>query len=320
MKKFKILLPILAIATAVATTIFILKPTKSDNTNINASQIIKHKNEYYYVLGEKPASIYKTDGTSTTKLHTFNENFSGSSILIIDDWIYFSDKYENTSLGLFRMKTNGKKLELVCKNKPSGSLRFYNGYFYIGNEYKMKKNDTEFTQFYDKESATGYTINYVDNKIFFFEIENGINGIFKMSTDGENKEKIFDGRADYMTIDNEWIYFQDQEEFQKHGLYKMKKDGSEVQKLLGDKVWTITVDNEWIYCDSHTDGIDGLYKVKTDGSEYHLLKEREALYDYIYIIDDWIYYAEQDESDEIIRRMKLDGSEDQIFTEIEKLQ
>lgn len=320
MKKIKILLPILLVG-VFATTVGIFFTNNTNTELITSANIIKYENEFYYILGDSPSTIYKTDGVNTTKLHTLNEKMSGSSILIVDDWIYFSDVYENTSnssLGLFRMKINGKNLELICNDKPSGSLRFYNGYFYIGNEYKMKKNDNIFTQFYDKESASGYTINYTNDEIFFYDSENNADGIFKMSIDGENKQKIFEGRADYMTIDNEWIYFQNQEEFRKHGLYKMKKDGSEVQKLLGDNVWEITVDNEWIYCDSSTDGIEGLYKVKTDGSEYHLLKERESLYDYIYIIDDWIYYAEQDESDEIIRRMKLDGSEDQIFVEIEK--
>lgn len=270
----------------------------------------------YYSLGN---SIYKLESNKTTPeiIYTCNKRFTSiSSFAIKNGWIYFRD-YNDTSASFEFKKmnlTNQDEVITICQNMPAGTIRVYNGCIYINNDYKLdEESENKLIKFYDKEAASGYTVNYINNEIYFFDSEKDVNGIFKMTIEGENKQKIFDGRADYMIVDEEWIYFQNYEDVN-NGLYRMKKDGSDVQKLIGEQVHHMNKLGDWIYCNLKINDIEGIYKIKSDGSEYQLLKECEGV-PYINIIEEWLYYSDDENT---IRKMKLDGSEDQVFAQIEE--
>lgn len=272
----------------------------------------------YYALGR---SIYKLEKNQTTPeiIYTCNKKLTSlRNFVIKENYIYLSDYNDSSEcFSLYKIKLNTPEdIFLIYEYPPNGMLRVYNNEIYLSNEYKFdEKSENNFIQFYDKNTASGFTVNYVNDEIFFFDEENNENGIFKMTINGENKEKIFDGRADYMIVDEEWIYFQNQED-PHNSLYRMKKDGSNIQKLIGEQVHHMNKIGDWLYCSLKINDISGIYKIKTDGSEYQLLKECNGV-SYINIIDEWLYYPDEDDN---IRKMKLDGSEDQIFAEIEKQQ
>ncbi len=291
--------------------------TNTDNGNaVNGRGIAESDGCLFFSLGN---GIYKCkeDGSMIEKIYQFSDRLSGGGFLIDNEWIYFEDIAEGSdTVDLFRMNISDYSIEYICES-PSGSSRIYNNYMYFGNEYKMDLNTLSPIQIFDKSVASGYTVNIVDDYIFFYDVYNGNEGLYKMTLDGQNVSQIYAGRADYMLVDGDWIYFQNQNEH--HDLYKMRTDGGEIQPLPGEDIRHINSDEEWLYCDAYIDYVTGIYRIKKDGSEYQLLVECEGRTQQICIINDWIYYSFIKDDDEIWRRMKLDGTNNEIFMSIDDI-
>ncbi len=291
--------------------------TNTDNGNaVNGNGVVESNGWLFFTLGN---GIYKCkeDGSMIEKIYQFSDRIGGSGFLIDSEWIYFKDIAEGSdTVDLFRMNISDYSVEYICES-PSGTSRIYNNDMYFGNEYKMDLNTLSPVQIFDKSIASGYTVNIVDDYIYFYDIYNRNEGIYKMTLDGQNVTQLYAGRADYMLVDGDWIYFQNQNE--NHDLYRMRTDGSEIQPLLGEDIRHMNSDEEWIYCDAYIDRVTGIYRIKKDGSEYQLLVECEGRTQNIYIINDWIYYSFIKDDDEIWRRMKLDGTNNEIFMSIDDI-
>lgn len=259
--------------------------------------------------------IYKSreDGSAQELLYLFDERINGNDCLnIIDNNLYFADfSQTDNNIQLYKMNIDSGEVESVCEKPTVGVFWNYGKTIYFSNEYKLNVENTETTQIYDKEAASGNTVNIVDETIYYFDTCRGDNGIYKMTLDGENITEIYDGRADYMIVDGGWIYFQNTGE--SNSLYKMKTDGSEVQLLVEGDVRNINTFGDWIYCNIKIDDVKGIYKIKKDATEVKLLVEGGT--NGILIIDDWLYYSLGSDNSERLRRVKLDGTDNQVFAE-----
>lgn len=270
------------------------------NGNLVNESLITKQGEWLYYSSKD--GIYKStlDGTKTEKLC----DETGISIIVKGNWVYFKSE------GIFRVKTDGKKLEQVSDMAMSGTFRIIEDKIFFSSEYKMELDGSKCEQIYDKNSASGLTINIIDDWIYFYDRDsNDKDHIYKMKTDGSDLQAIFDGRADYMIVDGEWIYFQNYSK--NKALYKMKTDGSDLQLMVDTWIGALNVADGWVYYVDHS---EGLYRIKTDGSEKQFICSDTA-YD-LHIIQDYIYYIINGDTTKRLYRMKTDGSECQVFCEL----
>lgn len=267
---------------------------------VNGSLITKQGDWLYYSLEDGIYKI-KIDGTVEQKLC----DNSGIGIIVANDWVYFK------SQGVYRVKTDGTELEQIFDIAKSGTLRIVDDKIYYCLEYKMDLDGSNCEQIYDKNAASGVTINVVDGWIYFFDCDlNNKGHIYKMKTDGSDLQSIFDGRADYMIVDGDWIYFQNY--YEDRALYKMKKDGSDLQLILDQGISALNVVDNWIYYTGWS-GNTGLYKIKIDGTENQMLCSDRA--NSIHIINDYIYYKINGDRKNSLYQIKTDGSERKVFYE-----
>ena len=267
---------------------------------VNDSLITKQGDWLYYSLED---GIYKIniDGTEEQKLC----DNSGISIIVANDWVYFK------SQGVYRVKTDGTELEQISDIAKAGTFHIVDDKIYYCLEYKMDLDGSSCEQIYDKNAASGYTINVVDGWIYFFDRDLNDKGhIYKMKTDGSDLQSIFDGKVDYMIVYGEWIYFQNYKE--NRALYKMKKDGSDLQLILNQEISALNVVDDWIYYAEWGDN-KGLCKIKIDGTENQMLCSDNATR--IHIIDDYIYYRINGDRTKSLYQIKTDGSERKVFYE-----
>ena len=284
-------------------TILIKNKSTTEYVNgnlVNEGMIAKQDEWLFYSLTD---GIYKvkTDGTEEQKLC----DTPGLGIVVLDDWVYF--KY----MGLYRVKTDGSNLEQLSDISKPGTFNIVDNKIHYCLEYKMDLDGSNCEQIYDKNAASAYTINIVDDWIYFFDTDlDGKEHIYKMKTDASDLQIIFDGKVDYMIVDGEWIYFQNY--YENRALYKMKTDGSNVQLVLDVQIGALNVVDDWIFY-TRKDGDIGLYKMKVDGSENQMLCPDRAYR--LNIIDDYIYYRINSDRTNSLYKIKIDGSDRQVFYE-----
>jgi hypothetical protein len=99
----------------------------------------------------------------------------------------------------------------------------------------------------------------------------GLDGLYKIKTDGTEKTKLCDDTATDINPSGNWVYYINETDGEK--LYKIKTDGTGNTKVCNDGAsFGINVAGDWIYYKIrtffyfyfHYDG--GLYKIKTDGT------------------------------------------------------
>ncbi len=270
------------------------------NTNYNIAnggQVDEENGWLFYSLDD---GLYKCkeDGTEKTKI--FNSEYGVYDINVIDEWVYFRD------LGIYRIKTDGTYYEQIAAEDIRGGVHLVDGKIYNGSEYRMNFDGSGKERIYNNNVASGYTLNIVDGYIYFFDTESYTENekIYKMKLDGSDPQAIYDGRTDYMIVDNGWIYFAD---YDNKDLYKMKTDGTEKQLVAEAHVMCILENNGWIYYVS--DG--GIYKIKTDGTEKRLLSNIDGLPE-LQLHGDWLYYNLGDK----LYSIKTDGTENHIFAQL----
>lgn len=266
----------------------------NSNANIaNGGWIDEEDGWLYYSLRD---GLYKCKEDGTQKEKLLDDQGGVYSINVIGDWVYFR------SFGVYRIKTDGTGYTQITAEDERGGVHFVGDKIYNGIEYRMDIDGSNKEHIYDKNSASGYTMNLVDGWIYFYDTDlvSSDDKIYKMRADGSNKQEIFDGRTDHMIVDGDWIYFQNHNDNKR--LYKMKTDGTEVQLVLDASVHYLLVNDGWIYYIS-----GGVQKMRIDGSENQLLSEESG--DELQLQGDWIYFKKSDN----IYRVKIDGTDFQLF-------
>lgn len=269
----------------------------SNGNIVNGGQVAKKDDWIYYGLSD---GLYKCkeDGTEKEKLFSISNGGGVYDINVIDDNIYYG------GWGIYKIKTDGTGYKEIASEEVTGATHIIGDYIYKGNQFKMKNDGTELQQIYDRNCASGYTVNVVDGWTYFFDRDAEKNdGIYKMKQDGTELTKIFDGGSSYLIVEDNWIYFHNLED--NSYLYKMNTNGEEIQKLDEARIMGINVNDGWIYYN----GKNALSKMKVDGTEKQILCEDNAVN--IHIFDEWIYYWIN--GDETLYRIKIDGTERQVF-------
>lgn len=104
-------------------------------------------------------------------------------------------------------------------------------------------------------------------------------GLYRISLDGSNRQKLDIGKVNGFYIDGEWIYYNNDNKF-----YKIRIDGTDKQKILDECAYDIKIRGQWIY---YTDST-GICRVKVDGSQKQVLMDGQI--DSMHIVGNWIYY------------------------------
>jgi len=129
---------------------------------------------------------------------------------------------------------------------------------------------------------------------------NGGDGLYKISADGKNKQKIYRNSCQYINIVGEWAYFIDTQ------VYKVRTNGTGLVKLNNEKSSNLCVSGDWVfYCNYE---LGGIVKIKTDGTNRAVInkKANKVSDNGLYVSGDWVYYF--DESSRSINKMQTDGS------------
>ncbi len=162
-----------------------------------------YKDIIYFTNADDNFCIYKMnlDGTELTKLN----NQCSNSIVIEDDWIYYTSEENGTSLsgGVYKIKIDGTENTLVSDIEAYG-VNVYKGFIYYVNYeddqtiYRMKTDGTENTKLsYTEDCASGITI---CNDVLFFKamVYSGSTGsytTFHTYLDGTPCDKLDNNRS-----------------------------------------------------------------------------------------------------------------------------
>lgn len=201
-------------------------------------------------------------------INTDGNNINGGQIGVKDNYIYFINKCDGSSL--YRMDLNGdNSKKLIDKVVES---------FFIRDEWIYMIN-------YDDNEETGFCINKVkldgsilkkistdiasnivvsNGWIYYSNISDG-GKIYKIDIEGKNKEKICDYEPLYMSVYNEKIYFAEcnTKDISKSGkLFRINSDGSNLIDLNIVALSQINVVNNQIYYGQK----DGLYMANIDSN------------------------------------------------------
>jgi hypothetical protein len=143
--------------------------------------------------------------------------------------------------------------------------------------------------------------------------------LFKMKTDGSEKQKLVDDNAMSINVSGDWIYYTvtDKQNNARQGIFKVKTDGTERTKISDATASQITVDGDWIfYVDSKADKKTysmtyyqslGIKKIKTDGS--HETKVYSgSVNDNLHVQKDWIYFTLYVKHTSMLYKIRKDGT------------
>lgn len=175
----------------------------------------------------------KTDGTNKTKIYDNTKTRSGyivgtiSNLYATPNMLYFNlHQYEGEDNGIYRMDTNGVKMDLLngecCVYTNYGDNSIYYRQFGNFDIYKMKYDGSERIQLSQTKTQKvdkNLSMNVAGDWIYFCE-----DGLYKMKINTTDKVKISDDDCEQINVEGDWIYFIDK--LNNNRLYKIKTDGS----------------------------------------------------------------------------------------------
>lgn len=183
------------------------------------------------------------------------------------------------------------------------SVKDYRDSYYIFKQSKQDNTKTELT------SAEAKFLNIYNNQLYY--INEDEHAIFKMNTDGSNRNRILD-RAKAMYIVNDYLYYIEGDSFY-NNLRRLDLTTNKVKDITDEDVREFTIYNGYIYYVSGKD--NQLYKVNLLG------KEKQSVFtdkvENICIINDNIFVSNITDGNSIYK-LSLDGKENKKIITIEK--
>jgi len=246
------------------------------------------------------------------------------------DWIYFAN--DNA---IYKMDKNdiNKKYTIINFDKQVyiSYLNLYNDilYFFIDGNIVSLKNGENKLNIIAKDSSYSSYLTLNGDRLYYI---NQSDNIISMKCDGTDVRTIDKGKAKYINVVEDWIYYINLDdavdykyvsemsgEFQDYKMgkiYKIKKDGSNKTRITDDGADSLNVYDNWIYYSNGNDGesvtSEGdswysgkLYKINTEGKEKYKLFDSTC--DNINVTKDWIYF--RDSGKKCISRISKESNE-----------
>lgn len=244
-------------------------------------------------------------------------------------WIYYVAVDDDEPVGINRVKTNGKKIENVADGYMF-CLSIVDNYIYCleydedddqGNVVKIKTNGK------DKEvlarDVSAAPISVADNWVYYYKNDK----LYRVKTDGTEREKISDKEITYFQIDGNWIYYiyeNDDAEY----IAKMKLNGEDSQRLAkaddseyygalhvkGGNIYYITTEYDEDYNSEHY-----LYKMNKKGEKLEKVCTLEEDIMDVNMQEDAIYYTvSEDYENYTIKSIKYNGKDETTIYEEEE--
>lgn len=283
------------------------EPVKHDKIQIgntfgnilNNGLVVQVDDWVYYSNSADEWKIYKKriDGSENTKV----SDYAGWGLNVIDDWIYYADMTEGENWFMCRVNIDDKTDEVLTDN-PAINIIATKDWIYYLDGYHLYKTTPDGNVNISLTNQFVYHFLLYDDVIFYKILdENNSNAIYKMNTDGSNREKIYEGNLSIFHIDSEWLYVKNLEDEKK--LYRISRDGSRLEKVIDLSFSYMNIYDDWVY---YVDE-DGIYKISLSGE--HNMKLTDDTGTNINVIDGWVYYR----CSTILKRVKMDGTETQVF-------
>lgn len=244
------------------------------------------------------------------------------------NWLYFlSPNEDSTKVGIFRMKEGDKnqksKKELAMDSWDVLSLNVSGKYIYfigilpdafnenddVNNKiYRMKKDGSDLKVINDNEFDNDcYEIYVVKDKVYYIGTDYNI---YKMNSDGSNREQVLDNQTGYLGITDKYIiYNAENTEQADYVTYIADIDGQNARPIIENtRLYSVNIIGDYVY---YTNESKQICRVKIDGGESELLYDTTAYNmnasgKYIYYLN----YADEANSDYTVclYRVKANGS------------
>lgn len=255
-------------------------------SNTRLGLIINSFQEYdgwvYYL---EDGNLYRTkpDGNEKTQ--------------ICNDIIYSFEVYENRIYYIngndfygYSIKIDGSDKKVILTNYEAtkiSKMDFIDDWIYLiplgGSLCKIKTDGTGFTRLDDRI----IDINIDREWIYYFYMvpeEVWVYQLWRMHTDGTQKQQLMQTTSHYIDYQCEWIYYVGEET---KSIYKVGFDGKEKHKIIECGNGTeIKVIGDWLFYHDPEES-PGIYKIKTDGSEHTKIADETSI-NFIDIWDNWL--------------------------------
>lgn len=251
---------------------------------INGGVAAESQDQLFY-RSSVDKKLYRAEGAGKVLVSDYPFAQAGNilfSINAVDGWVYF---LQEPAQGIFKVKTDGsEKTKLI--DEYCEYLHVADGYIYFKNiddklVYKAGLGG-ENSEVLFEDRVRCFCV--VDGYIFYTEEYYLDSRLYRVKTDGTDKELIFSQRCDRVNVDNERLFVIKSED---NTVWSMKSNGSDARMIEGVIARNMNVADGWIYYGNLLDG-EKLYKVKTDGSKMEKLSDMTA--SSILLTKDWIYF------------------------------
>lgn len=162
---------------------------------------------------------------------------------------------------------------------------------------------------------------YINKNWLYYQgdIDDGPNKLYRMSLDGQVRQRLIDDEVDYFILQGEWIYciiYEDSEDMELGGkIYKMHLDGTYKSRLCEKRALYFTVNGDRILFNNQLE-YNGYYIMDTNGNR--LIHIDDDAFD-IRIAGNYLIYASFSDDSKLVRydllnrkRIVLDNGQTEI--------
>lgn len=185
---------------------------------------------------------YRMSIDSTDSQIIFQESVSSDyTVNIFEDWIYFCIEGDDGKYGIYKIRTDGTEKTCLYSGRTDylivdGDFVYFEGYRDC-NLYRMKLDGSELTLVFD--DPLEWSFNISDGWIYYCNQDDFC--MYRVRTDGTEKQKISSDWANDMCVVGEWIYYKAvvTTETSAYDMQcRIKTDGTERQELgIRDEVY-----------------------------------------------------------------------------------
>jgi len=267
---------------------------------VGGRAFVAKQDEWLYFRGDGDY-LYKMR-EDCSDIQQLNDDFT-FYINVLGDWVYYNGKTKQNEWKLHRIRLDGTDKQALCDDDASSLnvIKTQDGewIYYCGpkcNLYKIRTDGTEREKLNDDSCACLNVTGDAEDLWIYYRVSIGDwdykgddnYNIYKIRTDGSQRQKLNDEESHFINVENGWIYFKNAKE--NGNLYKMRTDGTQKQKLNDDNCMFINAEGDWIYYQNYDkySSQRSLFRMRTDGSDRECLDNVFA--DEINVIGEWIYY------------------------------